>query len=141
MAGVTPQSVSDWENEKSKPARGTLRSIANALGLPIEAFQEGGPSPVSLLETDGQGGYLAPAAAVVRVTAHAQTLSAAHSEESAIRLQLFRDAMRRLAESGPTVEITLATELLQEMQAAWAIAEAKRSAAGGAEGAAGQRGG
>lgn len=61
IAGVIYQTVSDWENEHSKPSRSRLRSIANALRIPLECFAEGGPRPADFVsavasENAGEGG-------------------------------------------------------------------------------------
>ncbi len=56
-AGVAYQAVGEWESGKSRPTRGTLRTLAKNLGIPINAFAEGGPMPSDFV--DGSHGGIA----------------------------------------------------------------------------------
>jgi transcriptional regulator with XRE-family HTH domain len=49
LMGVTGQSVSDYEGGRSAPARSRLARLADRLGIPVAAFQSGGPMPSTLL--------------------------------------------------------------------------------------------
>ena len=43
LAGVTYQTVSDWEGEVTTPPRSRLRMIAERVNGPLAMFEEGGP--------------------------------------------------------------------------------------------------
>lgn len=48
LAGVTGQSVSDWERGESLPSRSTLARLAKRVGILVSGFQEGGPMPSTM---------------------------------------------------------------------------------------------
>jgi transcriptional regulator with XRE-family HTH domain len=50
MMGVVDQSVSDYENARSKPSKSRLERLARQLQVPVSVFSEGGPSPTVALE-------------------------------------------------------------------------------------------
>jgi len=45
LVGVTSQSISDYETGRSAPAKSTLTHLAARIGIPLDAFGEGGPMP------------------------------------------------------------------------------------------------
>ena len=48
--GVVGQSISDYETGKSRPSKSRLERLARSVGIPVAAFEEGGPMPSSLLQ-------------------------------------------------------------------------------------------
>ena len=50
LAGVTDQSISDYENDRSRPSRSRLERLAKQLGIPVAVFGEGGPDPRMAVE-------------------------------------------------------------------------------------------
>ncbi len=48
LYGVTGQSVSDAERGASRPPKSSLERLAGILGIPVAAFEEGGPMPSTL---------------------------------------------------------------------------------------------
>lgn len=49
MFGVVGQSVSDYENGRSRPSRSRLDRLARQLGIPVTVFSEGGEDPQTAL--------------------------------------------------------------------------------------------
>lgn len=48
LMGVTDQTVSDYENARSEPAKSRLERLARKVGIAVAAFSEGGPMPSTL---------------------------------------------------------------------------------------------
>lgn len=49
LIGVSDQTVSDWESERSAPPRSRLRGIAERVNGSLSMFEEGGPRPKAVV--------------------------------------------------------------------------------------------
>jgi hypothetical protein len=128
--GVTYQTVSDWENEHSQPPRSRLRALADRLGLPIEAFGQGGPKPADLVQAPVK---VVPGMVAERRESYDPAL-ARHTPQTTIRLRVAAQLEARVLSAGEAVSRETALSLIREMSDAWARWEATRSAEAGEAG-------
>lgn len=93
LAGVTYQTVSDWENEHSKPPRARLRSLAENVGAGMNIFEEGGPRPRNVVIRPGKLPFSGGGAGVVN-----EPRVDSYSVLNAIRADAERVAQRQSGE-------------------------------------------
>lgn len=111
--GVTGQSISDYETGRSRPSKSRLVRLAKKVGIPVAAFEEGGPMPSTLLKRpltprsgsvreNGAGSYQAPpegslALKVLEAQVHAATLG---GPVTITQLDYWLELVRKAATSG-----------------------------------------
>lgn len=131
FAGVTYQTVSDWENEHSKPPRSRLRALAERLGLTMELFAEGGPLPSDVVWAPVweriRRAASAEAAKVSGVVERYDPGTARHTAQTSVRLQVAAQLEARVYSAGEAVSRETALSLIREMSDAWARWEATQS--------------
>jgi transcriptional regulator with XRE-family HTH domain len=112
VAGVSDQTVSDWENGRSRPARATLTRLAKQLGIPVVVFQQGGEMPSTLLKRLAETRTAVGGVSGRSPGRRAEDKALAKAAEIANRLAFLRDQLRSYDHLGLPLDLDTVRRLL-----------------------------